>query len=40
MGKIYYGEPAEIDTEISEDMGFKTPYLELVAQGRKDLEDN
>lgn len=40
MGKIYYGEPAEIDAEISEDLGFKTPYLDLVVEGRKELEDN
>ena len=40
LGQIYYGEPAEIDAEISEDMGFKTTYLDLVAQGLKDLDES
>jgi len=39
-GKIYYGELAEVDAEISMDLGFRTPYLDYVAQGIKEFEDN
>ncbi|MCL2475354.1 MAG: hypothetical protein FWF37_04490 [Chloroflexi bacterium] len=39
LGKIYYGESAEVDAEISADMGFKTTYLDLVAEGYRGMED-
>jgi len=39
LGKIYYGEPAEVDAEVSADMGFKTTYLDLVADSRRNMED-
>ncbi len=37
-GKIFVGEPFEVDTEASTALGLKTEYLELIRESRADLE--
>jgi len=37
-GKIFVGEPYEVDCEVSEEMGIKTDYLELIREAKVALE--
>ena len=37
-GKIFIGEPYEVDREVSETLGLKTPYLSLIKTAKVDLE--
>jgi hypothetical protein len=37
-GKIFVGEPYEVDREVSEMLGMKTPYLDLIKTAKVDLE--
>ena len=37
-GKIFLGEPFQVDTEASEAAGVNTEYLQLVAKGKADLK--
>jgi len=37
-GKIFVGEPYEVDLEVSETLGLKTPYLDLIKTAKVDLE--
>lgn len=37
-GKIFAGEPYEVDREASETLGLKTEYLDLIKEARADLE--
>ena len=37
-GKIFVGEPSEVDAEAGEDTGVNTPYLQLIASGKTDME--
>lgn len=38
FGKVFVGEPYEVDSEASEMMGLKTDYLELIREARVNLE--
>jgi hypothetical protein len=37
-GKIFIGEPYEVDREVSETLGLKTPYLDLIKTSKVELE--
>lgn len=37
-GKIFIGDPYEVDREVSETLGLKTPYLNLIKTAKVDLE--
>ncbi len=37
-GKIFIGEPYEVDREASETLGLKTDYLDLIKSGKGELE--
>jgi hypothetical protein len=37
-GKIFIGEPYEVDREVSETLGMKTPYLDLIKTAKVELE--
>ncbi|MBU2535430.1 MAG: DUF362 domain-containing protein [Chloroflexota bacterium] len=37
-GKIFIGEPYEVDREVSETLGLKTPYLDLIKTAKVALE--
>jgi hypothetical protein len=37
-GKIFVGEPYEVDLEVSETLGLKTPYLNLIKTAKVELE--
>jgi len=37
-GKIFVGEPYEVDLEVSETLGLKTPYLDLIKTAKVELE--
>jgi len=37
-GKIFIGEPYEVDREVSETLGLKTPYLNLIKTAKVELE--
>ncbi len=37
-GKIFIGEPYEVDREVSETLGLKTPYLDLIKTAKVELE--
>jgi uncharacterized protein (DUF362 family) len=37
-GKIFIGEPYEVDREVSETMGLKTGYLDLIKSAKGELE--
>ena len=37
-GKIFIGEPYDVDREVSEELGLKTPYLELINEARTDMD--
>ncbi len=36
-GKIFVGEPFEVDSEVSETLGIKTPYLDFIKEARVGL---
>ena len=38
-GKIFVGEPYEVDREASQAIGVECEYLKLIAEGRSQLED-
>ena len=37
-GKIFVGEPYEVDREVSETLGLKTDYLNLIKSAKVELE--
>jgi len=37
-GKIFVGEPYDVDREVSETLGLKTQYLDLIKSAKVDLE--
>ena len=37
-GKIFTGEPFEVDREVCETLGLKTPYLDLIKTAKVELE--
>jgi len=37
-GKIFIGEPYEVDREVCETLGMKTPYLDLIKTAKVELE--
>ena len=37
-GKVFVGEPYEVDSEVSELLGLSTEYLKLIKESRSDLE--
>ncbi len=37
-GKIFVGEPYEVDLEVSETLGLKTPYLDFIKTAKVELE--
>jgi hypothetical protein len=37
-GKIFVGEPYEVDREVSEELGLKTEYLDLIAEAKVEME--
>ena len=37
-GKIFMGEPYEVDCEVTEELGLKTEYLDLIAEAREEME--
>ena len=37
-GKIFIGDPYEVDREVSETLGLKTPYLNLIKTAKVELE--
>lgn len=37
-GKIFVGEPYEVDREVSDELGIKTEYLDLIDEARADLD--
>lgn len=37
-GKVFVGEPYEVDCEVSETLGLKTDYLDLIRDARMDFE--
>lgn len=37
-GKIFVGEPFEVDTEVSQSLGIKTGYLDLIKEARVGFE--
>ena len=37
-GKVFVGEPYEVDSEVSELLGLKTDYLDLIRRAKVDLE--
>jgi len=37
-GKVFVGEPYEVDREVSQTLGLKTEYLDLIKAARVDLE--
>ncbi len=39
-GKIFIGEPYEVDTEVAETLGIKTNYLSLIKEARETLGTN
>jgi len=39
-GKIFIGEPYEVDSEVSKALGIKTNYLELIKEARGTFETN
>ncbi len=38
FGKIFIGEPYEVDREVSETLGLKTDYLDLIKMAKVELE--
>lgn len=38
-GKIFIGEPYEVDREVCETLGLKTPYLDLIKTAKVELEN-
>ena len=38
FGKVFVGEPCEIDSEASKEMGLKSSYLDLIKEARVGLE--
>ncbi|MBI2288455.1 MAG: DUF362 domain-containing protein [Chloroflexi bacterium] len=36
-GKVFVGEPYEVDSEVSETLGIKTDYLDLIREAREGL---
>ena len=37
-GKIFVGEPYQVDLEVSQALGIRTNYLDLIEEARKDFE--
>ncbi|MBN2239405.1 MAG: DUF362 domain-containing protein [Dehalococcoidales bacterium] len=37
-GKIFVGEPYEVDREVSEELGIRTEYLDLINEAREDID--
>ncbi|MBA7574606.1 MAG: hypothetical protein GH159_02490 [Dehalococcoidia bacterium] len=38
-GRVFVGEPYEVDSEASKALGLKTDYLDLIKEARVGLED-
>lgn len=38
LGKVFVGEPYQVDTEVSQSLGIKVDYLKLIDEARADLE--
>jgi hypothetical protein len=39
IGKIFYGEPFNLDSEIAQELGLKADYLTLIEESRKELDE-
>ena len=37
-GKIFVGEPYQVDLEVTEELGIRTEYLELIEEAREEME--
>jgi len=38
VGKVFVGEPYQVDVEVSQSLGIKTGYIKLIDEARMDLE--